>query len=293
MDPHRVFLALLVVACCGVAQGALFFAPIDLQPYGNAHYKWPYEGAAIPEGNVTLGGVPFYLPDSDTSGWDSRGTGTTSVDIPIGLAGVREVHTLINSRWGDVGPYTKLEFFGSDGAFYEKSLYGNSDMRDWLRLSWTNTINNTTTVNVWSGPCPNWGGRQCDIDKQQIVLPPAFHTQTLEKVRMSDWGSTNVHRSFLTGLSVAVSGGPCDPGDADGDGDVDDDDLSLLLAHWGADTDCTYGEFNGLPPVNDDDLSLLLANWTGSLGRAPIPEPVTMALMLLGASVLTHGHRRP
>jgi len=108
---------------------------------------------------------------------------------------------------------------------------------------------------------------------------------------MSDWGSTNVHRSFLTGLSVAVSGGPCDPGDADGDSDVDDDDLSLLLAHWGADTDCFHGEFNGFPPVNDNDLSLLLANWTGSTGPVGIPEPAGLVLLGVGALVGTRRRR--
>ena len=77
----------------------------------------------------------------------------------------------------------------------------------------------------------------------------------------------------------------CNPGDADGDGDVDDDDLSLLLANWGQDVDCSQGEFNDTPPVNDDDLSLLLANWTGSPAAA-VPEPITMAILAAGVLLL-------
>lgn len=194
----------VVVGASAAAQAEMVYTPIDLQPYGNAHYKWPYEGAAIPEGSVTLGGVPFYLPDSNTSAWDSSGMGTTSVVIPVGIDGVLEVHTLINTRWGQVGPYTKVEFHGSQGAYHARLLYGNSDIRDWLRLSWTNTINNTTTINVWSGPCPSRGGRQCDMDKQQFVLPEAFHDQTLVSMTMSDWGAVNVHRSFISGMTVAT-----------------------------------------------------------------------------------------
>ena len=204
MKTPRILVLLVILIFYGVGQADVLYTPIDLQPYGNANYKWPYQGAAVPEGNVTLGGVPFNLPDSDTSAWDSSGDGLTSIDIPIGVHGVREVHTLINTRWGQVGPYTKLEFFGSDGAYYKKDLYGDSDIRDWLRYLWTNTINNTTTINVWSGPCPAWGGLQCDIDKQQVVLPNAFHSETLVTVRMSDWGDVNFHRSFLTGMTVAV-----------------------------------------------------------------------------------------
>ena len=82
----------------------------------------------------------------------------------------------------------------------------------------------------------------------------------------------------------------CNPGDADRDGDVDDDDLSLLLANWGSDVDCTKGEFSGAAPVNDDDLSLLLANWTGSQDAA-VPEPATV-MLLVGACALLKLRRK-
>ena len=89
---------------------------------------------------------------------------------------------------------------------------------------------------------------------------------------------------FYSGTAIV-----CDPGDADRDGDVDDDDLSLLLANWGGNVDCTKGEFSGASPVDDDDLSLLLANWTGAV--AAVPEPATMALIALGGVALLRRKR--
>ena len=80
------------------------------------------------------------------------------------------------------------------------------------------------------------------------------------------------------------------PGDADKDGDVDDDDLSILLANWAQDTNWDHGEFSGTPPVDDNDLSLLLANWTGA---AAVPEPMTVALLLVAApALLSRRHGR-
>ena len=80
-----------------------------------------------------------------------------------------------------------------------------------------------------------------------------------------------------------------EPGDANTDGVVDDDDLSLTLASWGQDVGWENGEFSGADPVNDDDLSLLLANWTGA---TTVPEPVTLAVLVLGGVVLLAVRRR-
>ncbi len=85
------------------------------------------------------------------------------------------------------------------------------------------------------------------------------------------------------------------PGDANGDGFVDDGDLSLLLAHWGRETDWAGGEFSGSSPVDDSDLSLLLANWTGSpamMTGQTVPEPATAALLACGVLAALRSRRR-
>ncbi len=239
---------------------------VDLTGIANWHYQDNYAGAAnLPTGDVTLGGIPFYIPEGN-NGWTSNtGSGTIAVDIPVNVPGVREVHTLINCSWGQVGPYTKLEFYGDQGAYFAKDLYGNSDVRDWLNNTWTNSINGTTTVNVWSGVTVTYDpGKACRMDKQAILLPEVFAGQILTHVRMSDWGGSNSHRAFLCGMTVGDAScircnldwdividladfallaevwkqsslqpvDPCQPADFDEDGDIGLADLRLLAGCW-------------------------------------------------------------
>jgi len=154
----------------------------------------------LPVGRVTLGGVPFSIPESGKNIWHSvfaAGPNPRSAEVEIGIAGVTEVHTLMNTYWGVGGPssYASIEFFGSKGARHTVALIGDSDMRDFAAYVFTNRINNTTTVQVWSD-------RGARLDKQKFVLPAAFATQTLTKVRFSDNGGDGMQRIFVMGLTV-------------------------------------------------------------------------------------------
>jgi len=102
-----------------------------------------------------------------------------SIDINIGVFGVSEVHTLINTRWGQPAPssYAYIEFFGSDSAYYRKDLLGNVDVRDYANNNWTNGINGTSTTNVVL--VENGYHR---LDKQCITLPSVFLSQKLDRI---------------------------------------------------------------------------------------------------------------
>jgi hypothetical protein len=199
-----VFFALYVET---FAYGATTYVAVDLT--GIANGRLGHGGAQdLPAGRVVLGGISFYIPENVDNLWTSnQGSGTISVDIPVGVYSATDVHTLINTSWGQVGPYTKLEFYGSNGTYFAKDLYGNSDIRDWLQSYWTNYINGTTTIEVWSGVAPDFQNRACRIDKQHIVLPEEFKTETLTYIRISDWGASEFHRAFLMGVTVAVGDG--------------------------------------------------------------------------------------
>ncbi len=165
-------------------------------------------GNTFPTGQQTLGGIPFDIPESGDNYWNSHfsedgildtGSNPKSIDIQVNRFGVSEVHTLINTLGGQAGnSYACLEFFGSDGAYYKKDLYGNSDIRDFNQGRWTNIINNTTTIKVFD----NSQGQR--LDKQMIELPIAFLDEELSMIRLTDNGRDNFQRVFLAGITVGV-----------------------------------------------------------------------------------------
>jgi hypothetical protein len=126
------------------------------------------------------------------------------LDIPVQRFGVHHVYTLINTMWGKTGgPYARLEFWGDSGGYYSKDLFGDVDIRDYNRSTWTNNIRGLTE-NVYLSP-----GADKRLDMQSIPLPQTFLNQTLVKIRLSDWGGADMQRVFLYGLTLAsdYSGG--------------------------------------------------------------------------------------
>ena len=70
-----------------------------------------------------------------------------------------------------------MQFFGAEGPFFGKHLAGNSDIRDYLFGEYTNNINNTITVNVFSAESGIYD--EVRLDMQRFVLPLICQTQTL------------------------------------------------------------------------------------------------------------------
>ena len=87
-------------------------------------------------------------------------------------------------------------------------------------------------------------------------------------------------------------------GDLDGDGFVGLDDLDIILNHWNQNVtigDPLMGDITGVGGSPDgfvglDDLDVLLNNWNAGTPPAgqdvAIPEPATLALLAIGASLL-------
>ena len=167
---------------------------------------------------------------------------------------------------------------GMNQVVIEYSQTGGTSPSDWIRLGGDENVvafERAPGENEYTGFTVNFG----DVSAGSVVF-----TALSEEQGVANFGGTG--NAGLAEVRFYFPGQACDPGDADRDGDVDDDDLSLLLANWGADTDCEHGEFSGTPPVDDDDLSLLLANWTGPLPAA-VPEPTAMAILAAGALILS------
>jgi hypothetical protein len=161
----------------------------------------------FPAGNVTLGGIPFSIPTTGNNYWSSAATGGSagrSFAISFAQYGATDVYTLINTFWGQPGPvsYASLQFFGSDGAYYNVDLVGNQDIRCYEQCAWTNFVSGSTTTVVSSG--------NNRLDMQRIHLPDAFQTQTLTKVRLTDNGDADSQRTFLAGVTVVALTSPND-----------------------------------------------------------------------------------
>src|SRR5207302_1688900 len=65
---------------------------------------------------------------------------------------------------------------------------------------WTNEINGTSTVNVYS----SGGGllEESRLDKQHVTLPSAFLGQTLTEFRLTSTGGVGISDASIQGLTV-------------------------------------------------------------------------------------------
>jgi hypothetical protein len=123
-------------------------------------------------------------------------TAGKALTVPVGVAGVTSVDTLMNAYWGskNTGVVATIEFFGSGGATETFDLNGGSNIRDFYLSNpvTNNTINGTTTQNAFScvapATCLGAGatgnvttGRAGNyaVDEQQFVLNSSFASQTL------------------------------------------------------------------------------------------------------------------
>jgi len=190
--------------------------PIDLTAFANE--PWTYvgpndfliiNGDTFPIGTQNFGGVPFAISSGPNNYWAGAaaadfGPGTVGLTIPVGIFGVTSVFTVLNTMWGWAGPaaYIYLTFNGSHGAVKTVPLVGNVNVRDYNQDGNTNSINNTSTIQVWD----NGLGQR--LDRQEYLLPPEFAVQTLDSITITDTGDegngTNGSRTVLAALTVST-----------------------------------------------------------------------------------------
>jgi hypothetical protein len=190
--------------------------PVDLGSLANE--PWTYvgpndfliiNGDTFPTGPQNFGGVPFAIPAGPNNYWAGGaaadfGPGTVQLTIPVGVYGVTSAFTILNTMWGWEGPtaYLYITFRGSNGATRTVPLVGNVNVRDYNNDGNTNTIDNTSTVQVWD----NGLGQR--LDRQEYLLPAEFARQTLTSVTITDTGNegngTNGSRAVLAALTVST-----------------------------------------------------------------------------------------
>lgn len=206
--------AMIAAASASTALADFQIIDIDSHRNGGRDNSLLANGGALPVGDQTFGGVPFDMGGgpSLSDAWayyahiDAGGIGGTVVEaFDIGVFGVTNVYSLMSTFWGQVGPnsYVSVTFNGSAGASTTFNLVGNTDIRDYnFNPMWTTTINGTTTVEVFNN------GQGQHVDRQQFALPAAFASQTLTQMIITDTGSPNFQRMFMTGLTVETVPAP-------------------------------------------------------------------------------------
>jgi len=189
----------------GAAAASASLIPVDFSAFHNARPQGGKGSAEYPEGNLVLGGVLFDIPVGGNNYWSAiySDPNPHRIDVPVGIFGVAKVFALINTAWGQDwthGSFAAVEFYGSGGAFYRKDLYGSQDIRDWLWGYRTNSINGTTTTNVFKSS----GGfnYQARLDMQRIEPPSAFLSQTLDTISFIDNGGSNFQRLRVSGITA-------------------------------------------------------------------------------------------
>ena len=191
------------------ASAETLYYPVDLSEIVNSGNPYSHATSDSPRGAAVLGGVPFNI-DPDAKCWHANtaangGSGAVSVDMPVQIFGATEAYTLINTYWGQSGTYAYLEFFGDGGAYYSKSLYGNTDIRDYINPSlYTNHVNETSTVEMWREN-ETFYNKEVVVDRQHIVLPDTFADETLTMIRLTDYGGSYTQRAFLSGVTVGAA----------------------------------------------------------------------------------------
>ncbi|MGA2590437.1 MAG: hypothetical protein ABSH32_11010 [Bryobacteraceae bacterium] len=180
--------------------------PIDISGLVNA--PWSYQlsnPSTFPTGNLNLGGVPFSIPTGPNNYWSgaqatNAGPGTATLTIPVGVAGVISAFTLLNTTCGQPGPqaYLFVTFNWSNGAAATAPLVGDVNVRDYNNDGCADTINNTTTTQVWT----NGLGQR--LDRQEYILPAALASQVLTSVTITDTGNEFFSRAIFSALTVST-----------------------------------------------------------------------------------------
>jgi hypothetical protein len=173
--------------------------------------------STFPYGEQTYDGIPFLIPGNAEGTanniWHSDvaaggGSGTVSLTIPINVAKVKTVYTLMNTYWGSTqSGLLSVTFTGSAGATWTFNPIGDTNIRDYNNGGYTDTIacqlpsgvGKSATINAWV----NGLGQR--LDEQVYELPAAFRTQTLVSITITDNGNSGEQRSFLAAVTVSTA----------------------------------------------------------------------------------------
>jgi hypothetical protein len=191
--------------------------PINISAKANGNWCTgsPINCATMPFGTQHYDGVTFQIPGTSTThnAWfadvaANSGSNKVSITIPVNIANVKTVYTLMNTDWGSTAKgLLAITFTGTNGATWTYDPIGNVNVRDYNNGSYTNAIgcalpNGPETTATVSGFKNNKGQR---LDVQIYQLPATFAGQTLVSITITDTGNQGVQRAILAALTVSTA----------------------------------------------------------------------------------------
>lgn len=198
--------SIVAVALTGTTSAPAGEIPVDISGLVNA--PWTYQllnGSGFPIGNQNFGGVPFSISISPNNWWSALlatngGPGTATLTIPVGVTGATSAFTLLNTECGQPGPdaYLFVTFKWGNGATATQPLVGDVNVRDYNNDGCADTINNSSTTQVWT----NGLGQR--LDRQEFIFPATLASQVLTSVTITDTGNDYFSRAIFSGLTVST-----------------------------------------------------------------------------------------
>ena len=162
--------------------------------------------APLIPGTSTFNSVPFQFA-ADASGNTAFARGV--LDIAVGVFGVTQAYTLINSGFGAFGSNNgSVEFFGSNSSYYKVDLIQGLNIRDHFDGVFNNTIDNVTAVAAF-----NIGPGHARLDEQIYNLPLVFGNETLNTIRFTglDLGAAGIPFIAAATVGIEVAGAVPEP----------------------------------------------------------------------------------
>ena len=205
--------AFILLGSAAVSTASLAFKTIDLQAIGLGNASvgniGPVTESNFPYGNPSdLGGVPFIITNEANQLWASAfaengNWGTVSQTFPMSVEDIYGFYTIANTWWGaDGGTFVTYTFNFDDETSYTLSLTNGIDLRDFNKGTtvWANTINGTTTKQVYDDPSTVY-----QLDRQWIDLAGAgYGGKNLESFTITDTGGDSISRIFLVAATAQV-----------------------------------------------------------------------------------------
>ncbi len=190
--------ACVAAACSGSASAAttvtLTGSNTDIRTYSDGAVYAP-----LYDSTQTLAGIPFAF--AAISGQTAITGGPVTIVTSIANPGT--VYTLVNTAFGSLGSNAgNITFNATGGLSYTVNYIEGDNVRDHFYDGFINTTSSSTvTQTVWGTNTPG----TAHLDMQTIVLPSAFHGQTLTSIVFDSSGkdsSTGI--AFLAGVTVAA-----------------------------------------------------------------------------------------